>query len=178
MRVKPLLLNALLLGMVGITINACKKTENIPQSVERASFDLIQERILTPTCATAGCHASEQEQTFGQHGLVLAAGKSYDYLFNKEPKNQNAIDDKLKRVLPFFSLQSLLFHKLNWDGSLHHGGKSYGSPMPLGGKALYKGQIEFVRRWIEAGAPKTGAVADSTLLDDKTPSFMVYFDSL
>lgn len=157
---------------VATTLSACKKKEEVVKTTDRASFDLIQERIFTPTCATSGCHASEQENTFSQHGLVLSVGKSFDYLVNQTPKNQAAIDDKLKRVVPFFSLQSLFFHKLNWDGSTHHGGKSYGTPMPLNGKPLYKGQIEFVRRWIEAGAPRTGNVADSTLLDDKTPSFL------
>lgn len=171
MKINPLLLNCLLLGIVGMTTNACKKKEEVLKPVESASFDLIQQRIFTPSCATAGCHASDREATFGQHGLVLANGKSYDYLVNKDPENQNAADDKLKRVLPYFSLQSLLYHKLTWDGSSHHGGKTYGAPMPLNGTALYKGQIEFIRRWIEAGAPRTGAVADTTLLDDKTPSF-------
>ncbi|AEI49786.1 hypothetical protein [Runella slithyformis] len=171
MKISSLLFNFLLLGMVTITVNACKTKEEVIKTTERASFDLIQQRIFTPTCATAGCHASEQAATFGQHGLVLAAGKSYDYLINKDPKNQNAAEDKQKRVLPFFSLQSLLFHKLTWDAGAHHGGKVYGAPMPLNGTALYKGQIEFIRRWIEAGAPRTGAVADTTLLDDKTPSF-------
>ncbi|MFN4147426.1 MAG: hypothetical protein ACK4GN_16485 [Runella sp.] len=139
---------------------------------------MIQERIFTPTCATVGCHASEQDGSFRQHGVVLAKGKSYDYLVNKDPKNPNALDDKLKRVVPFFSLQSLLYHKLVWDGSTHHGGKNYGLPMPLGGQPLSKGQIEFVRRWIEAGAPRTGNVADTTLLNDKTPSFVPTFEGL
>jgi hypothetical protein len=171
MKISVLLFNFLVLGIVGITTHGCKEKEEVIKTAESASFDLIQQRIFTPTCATAGCHASEQEATFTQHGLVLANGKSYDYLVNKDPKNQNAAADKLKRVLPYFSLQSLLFHKLSWDGGSHHGGKTYGAPMPLNGTALYKGQIEFIRRWIEAGAPRTGAVADTTLLDDKTPSF-------
>lgn len=171
MNVSTFLLNCLLVGIVMMMINACKQNKEVPQWTERASFDLIQQRIFTPSCATAGCHASEQEAAFGQHGLVLANGKSYDYLLNRDPKNQNAAEDKLKRVLPYFSLQSLLFHKLTWDAGAHHGGKTYGAPMPLNGTALYKGQIEFIRRWIEAGAPRTGAVADTLLLNDKTPSF-------
>jgi hypothetical protein len=65
----------------------------------------------------------------------------------------------------------LFYHKLQWDVS-HHGGKQYGSPMPLGGNPLSIGQLEFVRRWIEAGAPEKGDVVDKTLLDDKTPSFV------
>lgn len=171
MKISALLFNILVLGIAAMTTYGCKEKEEVPKTAESASFDLIQQRIFTPTCATVGCHASEQEATFAQHGLVLANGKSYEYLVNKDPKNQNAATDKLKRVLPYFSLQSLLFHKLSWDGGSHHGGKTYGAPMPLNGTALYKGQIEFIRRWIEAGAPRTGAVADTTLLDDKTPSF-------
>ncbi|MFN8347592.1 MAG: hypothetical protein U0X91_21490 [Spirosomataceae bacterium] len=166
MKIKPLLWST---GINFLLLFSCKPKEEPAKPAERASFDLIQERIFTPTCAATGCHASEQESTFSQHGLVLASGKAYDYLINKDPKNQNALDDKLKRVVPYFSLQSLLFHKLNWSGDTHHSGKSYGNPMPLNGTSLYKGQIEFVRRWIEAGAPRTGNVADTTLLYDTTP---------
>jgi Copper type II ascorbate-dependent monooxygenase, C-terminal domain len=163
--------------MVGV--NACKTTDDsLPTTTERASFDLMQDRILTPTCATSGCHASEQDGSFRQHGLVLAKGVAYDNLINKDPKNQNAIEDKLKRVVPYYSLSSLLYHKLNWNGSQHHSGKDYGSPMPLGSNALSVGQLEFVRRWIEAGSPRTGSVVDSTLLNDKTPSFDTKFEAL
>ena len=165
---------ALLIGM-----NACQKEkETAPVSTAKNSFDLIQERILTPTCATSGCHASEQDGAFRQHGLVLAANVAYDNLVNKDPKNANALADKMKRVVPFYSLSSLFYHKLNWDGGNHHGNKDYGLPMPLGGKALFKGQLEFVRRWIEAGAPRTGSVADEAFLDDKTPSVSEKFDAL
>ncbi|MCU0339996.1 MAG: hypothetical protein MUE30_08930 [Spirosomaceae bacterium] len=168
----------LIAGSLLLLLNACNKNTTVEKPAEIATFQLIQDRIFTPTCATVGCHASEQDGSFRQHGLVLTADKSYAYLVNADPKNQNAIDDKLKRVIPFASLQSLLFHKLSWDGAAHHSGKSYGNPMPLGGKPLFKGQIEFVRRWIEAGAPKTGSVADTALLNDKTPSFDVAFTPL
>ena len=40
--------------------------------------------------------------------------------------------------------------------------------MPLGLPGLSVGQLEFVRRWIEAGAPETGTVADVVLLNDTT----------
>lgn len=156
---------------LGLSLEGCTPKETPVSVPQAASFDLLQDRILTPTCATAGCHASEQESTFAQHGLVLAKGKTYDFLVNKDPKNANARIDKLKLVTPYFSLQSLFYHKLVWGDSGHHSGLSYGNPMPLNGKALYKGQIEFVRRWIEAGAPRTGSVVDTTLLNDKTPSF-------
>jgi Copper type II ascorbate-dependent monooxygenase, C-terminal domain len=182
MKINQLLICAALSGALLLAVDAC--TTKQPDSTtptplaKNSSFDQLQNRILTPSCASSGCHASEQDATFKQHGLVLTAGKSYDYLINKDPYNQNAIADKLKRVLPNYSLQSLLYHKLNFDPAGHHTGKSYGNPMPLGRSPLSVGQIEFVRRWIEAGAPKTGNVADSVLLDDKTPSYVENFVAL
>lgn len=163
-----------------IALNACKPagTTDGPISTEKSSFTLMQERVLTPSCATAGCHSSDKDASFAQHGLVLAAEVAYKNLVSVAPKNSLALADGLLRVKPFASIQSLLFHKLTADGN-HHSGKQYGNLMPLGMTPLTKGQIEFVRRWIDAGAPREGSVVDATLLDDKTPS-VVYapFDVL
>jgi Copper type II ascorbate-dependent monooxygenase, C-terminal domain. len=41
--------------------------------------------------------------------------------------------------------------------------------MPLGLNPLSQGQVEFIKRWINAGAPNEGNVADETLLNDTTP---------
>lgn len=169
------------LGLISIGVSAlllslvsCSKTAtDSPDPTDMASFDLIQQKILTPSCATSGCHLSEKDGTFIQHGLVLAAGVAYANLVGVDPKNSDAKADGLKRVKAFASLESLLYHKLNISAS-HHSGKQYGNPMPLGGATLPDGQIEFVRRWIEAGAPKTGSVADATLLDDKTVTVTTY----
>ena len=153
-----------------LIISACTKNsidDTTPVAV--SSFGLMQERILTPTCATSGCHVSTSDATFKQHGLVLEKSVAYENLVGVVPFNALSKADGHLRVKAYKSLESLLYHKLNWDVS-HHGGKQYGSPMPLGSTALTVGQIEFVRRWIEAGAPKTGEVVDATLLDDKTPS--------
>ena len=167
------------LGFI-IILNSCSKNSNDAVLVSKASnsYDLIQSRIFDKTCATSGCHASEKDGSFKQHGLVLTASVAYDNLFDKDPANANALADKYKRIKPFFSLESLLFHKLNWNSVAHHSGKSYGNPMPLGGTALSVGQIEFVRRWIEAGAPRTGSVADTVLLNDKTASYIENFIGL
>ena len=146
-----------------------KANEDTPIATEVSSFSLMQDRILTPTCATSGCHASTADGSFKQHGLVLEKSVAYENLVGVTPFNALSKADGHLRVKAYKSLESLLFHKLNWDLS-HHGGKQYGTPMPLGSTALYLGQIEFIRRWIEAGAPKTGTVADAKLLDDKTPS--------
>jgi hypothetical protein len=154
-----------------LLITACSKNsiDTPAEPAVASSFGLIQDRILTPTCATSGCHASTTDASFKQHGLVLEKSVAYQNLVGVVPVNLLSKVDGHLRVKAFKSLESLFYHKLNWDAS-HHGGKQYGSPMPLGSTALTVGQIEFVRRWIEAGAPKTGEVADAKLLDDKTPS--------
>jgi hypothetical protein len=157
------------IGISTLILSCTKTDEGETNPKETASFDLLQDRILTTSCAVTGCHAAESDASFKEHGLVLAKGKAYENLFGVNPKNPNALSDKLLRVKAFKSLESLLYHKLIYDNS-HHASKSYGAPMPLGKDLLSVGQIEFVRRWIEAGAPKTGSVADAALLDDTTPS--------
>ncbi len=167
------------LGSVGVT--ACQKSATSDTPVTPAvasSFNQLQQKILTPSCATAGCHASDKDATYSQHGLVLAAGLAYDNLVKVSPRNTSAKADGLLRVKPFAALESLLYHKLYFDQGVHHSSKQYGNPMPLGSQPLSVGQIEFVRRWIEAGAPKDGNPVDAKLLDDTTPSVSATFDPL
>ncbi|MBC7922468.1 MAG: hypothetical protein H7Z75_15415 [Ferruginibacter sp.] len=177
-------MNAIRIGQglsVGLLISlvGCRSNESEPVNpAETASFDLLQDRMLTTSCATPGCHASESDATFKQHGLVLTKGSAYPNLVHVLSRNPSALADGLRRVQPYQSESSLLYHKLAPDASTHHGGKNYGSPMPLGGQPLPAGQIEFVRRWIEAGAPATGSVVDATLLDDQTPGTPIAFEPL
>ncbi len=162
----------LLTGVLGaaLLIASCQKAaDEATPAAAQTSFALMQDKILTPSCATAGCHASESDASFKQHGLVLAAGVAYKNLVGVDPKNAVSLADKHKRVKAGIALESLLYHKIN-AGASHHSGKSYGNIMPLGGEALSVGQIEFVRRWIDGGASATGNLIDPTLLDDKTPS--------
>lgn len=158
---------------LGLLVASCQKADDGPEDqpapVVSSSFEQLQRRILTPTCATSGCHSSESDAMFKQHRLVLAASVAYKNLVGVAPTNSTAKTNGLLRVKPFASQESLLYHKLNAAAD-HHSGANYGNPMPLGGDLLSVGQIEFVRRWIEAGAPQTGSLVDSTLLDDKTPS--------
>ncbi len=168
--------NALCVLLVTFSLFACSKSSvdvpasPISQTVTINSFDLLQDKLLTPNCATSGCHMSAQDASYAQHGLVLAKGLAYGNLIGTSPKNSVAIANKLQRVKKFSSAESLLFHKLNWDLS-HHVTANYGAPMPLGGKPVSKGQLDFVQKWIEAGAPDKGEVVDAKLLDDTTPSF-------
>ncbi|MHA8066112.1 hypothetical protein V7S76_05425 [Aquirufa sp. ROCK2-A2] len=168
--------NAYLIIVFLGTIFSCSKSTvdsvtPTPTTKDLGSFDLIQDRIFKPSCATSGCHLSNTDAGFLQHGLVLnTASASYTNLVGVVPKNSVAVANKLQRVTKYSFDASLLYHKLNWDNS-HHPNANYGTAMPLGGKPLSVGQLEFVRRWIEAGAPEKGTVADAKLLDDTTPHY-------
>lgn len=151
--------NALFIVVFSLILSCSKETSEEPSpNADNSSFGLLQTKILTPTCATPGCHATEKD------GLVLTKELSYDRMINVIPKNANAVKDGLKIVKPFNADQSLLFHKLEGNANGHHA-SDYGKQMPIGGKPLTTNQIEFVRRWIAAGAPKTGDIVDKKLLD-------------
>ena len=147
-------------------VNSCQ------QSVEQQmdSFQIIQGQILDKNCATSGCHASPNDGSFKQHGLVLEKSVAFANLVNVIPNNANAKKDGLLRVKPFKADQSLLFHKLQQTPSTHHS-SDYGNPMPLGLSPLRNGQIEFIRRWIEAGAPEKGSVVDEAVLGDSSITY-------
>ena len=148
--------------VLAVLLYSCKDNQSPPES----SFDLLQTKILTPSCATTACHASKNDATFVQHELVLEKSVAFANLVNIKSKNANAQADGLLRVKPFDAEASLFLDKLQlYD---HHQRSDYGNPMPLGLTKLSVGQIEFIEQWIAAGAPRTGIVADATLLDDQT----------
>jgi len=157
------------IGMVIMTFLLVYQSCETEEEKIVSSYDLIQTRILDTNCALSGCHQSNSDPTFTQHNLLLTATEAYPSLIDFAPKNANAARDGMMRVKPFKSAESLLYHKLHASSSDHHT-IDYGSPMPLGLPLLSLGQLEFVRRWIEAGAPREGKVVeDESLLDDTTP---------
>jgi len=127
------------------------------------SFDQLQRAVLTPSCAASECHASALP-TSGN--LALTPAVAYDNLVNARPASLAADRDGLKRVIPFKPDSSLLFQKVVLALAAHNG--EYGNIMPVGSPALTQGQVDFIRKWIEAGAPRSGVVADSTMLASKT----------
>jgi len=141
-------------------------TSNVPSQPApvdgAASFAQIQTTILTPSCATSGCHAGSAPQA----NLSLSADVAYDNLINALPTNANAKNDGLRRIIAGKPDSSLLYHKLVFPPG-HHA-HDYGNPMPVGTAGLSIGQLEFVRQWIAAGAPKTGVVADASLLANRS----------
>jgi hypothetical protein len=157
------LLCALFVG--AIAVGGCADATTDPPAGETtpSSFEQLQTRVLTKSCATAGCHVAGSAMA-AQSGLVLEASVAHANLVGVAPKNEAALADGLLRVKPGSPDSSFLLIKLK-DLSTHPG---YGARMPLGADHLSDGQIEFIRQWIAAGAPSTGVVADAGLLADSS----------
>ena len=153
---------------VSLFIESCTKnsgTAAVSSTTAKDTWTIIQEKILTPTCATNGCHASINDATYSQHNLILASGVAYDNLVNSASKNLAANTAGLVRVKPGDYINSLLYQKTDCQAA--NAGR-YGAAMPLGGPNLTTGQIEFIKQWIIKGAPKTGSVVDETVLSNTT----------
>ena len=144
-----------------LLLSSCSKSENPTQSVNSSSFQKLQEKILTKTCVQ--CHTAGADYA-NESGLVLDADVAYANLVGVPAHHSNALIDGLLRVKAGSADSSFLYMKVHAIPQ----GKIYGSNMPLGLTRLSIGQQEFIRQWINAGAPKTGTVADAALLDDTT----------
>ncbi len=132
-----------------------------PVTEATSTFALIQTRILADNCAT--CHTSGSSFAT-ESGLALDLATAYRNLVNVPAHEPNARNDGMMRVLPGNAEKSLLYQKLIlWDPN-HT--QNYGAPMPLGAQSLTIGQIEFIKKWINAGAHEKGEVADASVLNN------------
>ncbi|MBA3658883.1 MAG: hypothetical protein H0W67_04735 [Gemmatimonadales bacterium] len=145
---------------------------SVTPTTSAATFARVQTDVFTPSCATVGCHVGSA----ASGGLDLSAAVAYEQLIGVVPTNPNAKADGLKRVVAFKPDSSLLYHKLIFPAG-HHA-SDYGNVMPTGTGGLTVGQVEYVRQWIAAGAPKTGTVADPILLADRTAQTALPFAPL
>jgi len=135
-----------------------------------STWQTIQQQILDRNCTS--CHAAGTYFA-RQSGLVLTNDVAYGQLVNAAPTNAAAKTDGLLRVgtKGLESLyKSFLWEKINTPDQEHfyRDHPQYGSLMPLGAPPLTNGELEFIRRWIVAGAPQNGVVADRALLQDTT----------
>jgi hypothetical protein len=137
---------------------------------ELSTWQTIQKQILDQQCVschTAGTYFARQSE------LVLTSDVAYSQLVNAAPTNAAAKADGLLR-LGTKGLESLyksyLWEKINAPDQEHfyRDHPQYGSLMPLGGSSLTNGELELIRRWVLAGAPSNGIVADRALLQDTT----------
>ncbi len=116
------------------------------------TFDLIRRRVFGPSgCRVTTCHGAGAEG-----GLDLQAGRAYDDLVGAAAANEAAATAGKLRVVPGDAGSSFLVQKLT--GALAAG---EGEPMPFGRKAISAIELDLVRAWIDAGAPRTGKVADA-----------------
>lgn len=167
---------SLLIGSLFLFMQSCQKntetstpvtpTPPVTPTAPKDTWTIIQENILTPSCATSGCHASTTDATYTQHNLILSAATAYENLVNKAAKNAAALADGLLRVKPSDFAKSLLYQKT--DCQAGQTANKYGSTMPLGSQYLTFGQIEFIKQWINKGAPKTGSVVEESVLTNNT----------
>ena len=138
-------------------------TDGSPSSAAaNGTFARIQRDILDPSCVS--CHRAG-DASARQSQLVLTSDSAYQQLVGIASVQQIARSDGVARVKPFRADSSLLYHKLAWVPG-HHS-RDYGQLMPMGTtKGVTAGQLEYVRRWIEAGAPRSGHVVDTAVLAD------------
>ncbi len=158
--------------IVSFSMESCTKNTNETIAVSnpvKDTWTIIQDKILTPTCATSGCHASTIDPNYVQHNLLLTSATAYDNLINIISKNAAAKTAGLVRVKPGDYISSFLYQKIDCQTT-----SKYGALMPLGGTNLTLGQIEFIKQWIIKGAPKTGSVVDETILSNNAGCSQVF----
>jgi len=147
---------------------------------QSSTWDIVQGEIFATNCVICHDHGTYFTE---QSGLNLAPDVAYEGLINQVPTNAAAADDGLILVgdqgIPSL-YSSFLWEKINAQDQEHFydDHPEYGALMPLGMDYLTNGQLEYVRQWIISGAPDTGIVADSVLLEDTTGYTLPEFGSL
>ena len=117
--------------IVSFSMESCTKNTNETIAVSnpvKDTWTIIQDNILTPTCATSGCHASTIDPNYVQHNLLLTSATAYDNLINIISKNAAAKTAGLVRVKPGDYISSFLYQKIDCQTT-----SKYGALMPLGG---------------------------------------------
>lgn len=130
----------------------------------QSTFTQIHQ-LLQTNCAGASCH-SGLTPTFN---VTLSESQVYSALVNATPVNPTATAKGDKLVTPGYVDRSFLLrkiiHGLN-ENNLHMALEgSEGNTMPNGLPSLAKEDIELVRQWILRGAPQTGEVVDTDVID-------------
>lgn len=122
-----------------------------------STWQALQDRVFAAGgCTNAMCHSGAAPAG----GLDLEPASAYASLVNT-PSSIGTLD----RVEPGDAIASLLYLKLAAATLPAQYPMVPGSPMPSGGfAAISADHLEALRRWIRAGAPQTGSVADTAPL--------------
>ncbi len=122
-----------------------------------STFAGIQDQIFDRHgCNQDACHGSA-----AAGALDLRADVAWAQLVERP-----AAGSRLDRVEPGDRDLSYLWHKLLAASRPAEAPTISGSPMPIGSAPLDDDELELLRRWIYAGAPATGTVADTAELLD------------
>jgi hypothetical protein len=171
---------SLLLLMVGCNTEESKTAEPNNDLVNLTTYEVIQTEIWDQSCIS--CHTTGASYA-NQSGLILTADVSYEQLMNRVPSNVAGAEDGLLLVGDegYASLpKSFLWEKINANDMDHfyQDHPEYGAIMPLGDDFLTNGELEFIRQWIEAGAPEEGQVASVELLTNEARYTPTPFEAL
>jgi hypothetical protein len=171
----PLLLTSFFL------VAACDSGTSGVDDTTDSTWDIIQSRIFQAKC-TEACH-SAGTSVAAQSGLILTADVAYASLVGETPTNASALQDGLLRVHNTVSTDlhsSFLWEKINAPAQddLFDEHPEFGAIMPLGADPLTYGELSFIRRWILAGAPEEGVVADPIVLQDTAVFRANFFEPL
>jgi hypothetical protein len=128
------------------------------------TYDQIYHMLRT-NCANSGCH----DGTAGSQtslNINLSSDSLYNQIINEAPVNPAALNNFNKIVAPGDVQRSFLLRKIAHgisDGLALT--QPEGLAMPNGSTQLKNYEIELVRQWIMAGAPKTGKVVDTSVIN-------------
>jgi len=130
--------------------------------------------VFQGSCAFSGCHnSSDAAGTLDLEGAgsTLAAKKAdvYNNLYNQVPDNNKAADKNNKLIYPGHPYKSFIFRKVQHNTGLAANSNlenGEGKAMPENGPSLSNKKLELIRQWILYGAPDTGKVIDTSLINE------------
>ena len=119
--------------------------------------------IIQTHCAGSACH----DGTVPTFNINVSADSFYHEVVNRTPLNPSAAANFNKIVVPGDVQRSFLLRKVahGISDGLKLSQPSEGLDMPSNLPALANNEIELIRQWILYGAPETGNVIDTAIIN-------------
>lgn len=130
-------------------------------ALAQESFTMIH-NILQTRCAGNGCH-NGSTSTFN---VMQSEADVYAALVNADPLNPAALAKGNKLIRPGYPTKSFLLRKIaHGISDVLEIEPAEGGNMPDAGGSLEDHEIELFRQWVIFGAPLTGNVVDTALIN-------------
>lgn len=135
---------------------------------QTTNFDQVVDILKTNGCTSAGCHVKSSTNSLKLDGTV---DEVYKALIDITPNNTTAANKGDKLIKPGHPYNSFLLRKINnglihaLDASLDDTEGSMMPPKDILPNAIDNIELEFIRQWIIAGAPKTGSPVNLNLIE-------------